>query len=144
MASYNADNYAKSIASPQEQIPVGDVSGKKRISYDEITIAAELAVNDVILVCAPIPANARILSAGLLIPACGATGIVDFGIADGDVDYFVAGADPGAGAVNAKMASEAGFLIKSSAVIQPALKCSELTASAVGDVWKCYVEYVLE
>lgn len=144
MATYNADNYASFNAKPQEQIPVGDVSGKRRISYDEFIITVELAVNDVIMVGAPIPANARIISAGLLIPACGATGIVNFGIADGDVDYFIAGADPGAGAVNAKMASEAGFLVKSADQIQPAIKCSELTASAVGDTWKAYVEYVLE
>lgn len=144
MASYNADNYSKINSKPQEQVPVGDVSGKRRFSYDEIVITAELAVNDVILVGAPIPANARIINAGLLIPACGATGIVDFGISGGDADYFVAGADPGAAAVNAKMASEAGFLAKSSVSIQPAIKCSELTASAVGDTWKAYVEYILE
>ena len=144
MAILNAVNYAKSVAVPQEQIEAGDVSGKRRFSFDSIVIAAELAVNDVILIGAPIPANARIISAGLLIPACGATGIVDFGIYGGDVDYFVAGADPGAGAVNAKMDSEAGFLIKSDSVIQPAIKCSELTAAAVGDTWKAYVEYILE
>jgi hypothetical protein len=144
MATVYGDNYSEIIASPQGQIPVGDVSGKRRFAYDQITIAAELAVNDVILVCSPLPANARIISAGLVIPACGATGIVDFGISGGDADYFIAGADPGAGAVNAKMASEVGFLAKSSSLIQPAIICTELTASATGDVWKCYVEYILE
>lgn len=144
MSTYNANNYSKFNAKPQEQIPVGDVSGKRRFSYDEIVITAELAVNDVILVGAPIPANARIINAGLVLPACGATGIVDFGINGGDVDFFVAQADPGAGAVNAKMASEAGYLAKSTVAIQPAIKCTELTASAVGDTWKAFVEYILE
>jgi hypothetical protein len=144
MATLNADNYASYVAVPQEQLPPGDFAGKLRYSYDQITLSAELAVNDVILCCAPIPANARIISAGLVAPACGATGIVDFGISGGDVDYFIAGADPGAGAVNAKMASEAGYLVKSSSVIQPALKCSELTASATGATWKVFVAYILE
>jgi hypothetical protein len=144
MATLNADNYASYIAEPFESLPVGDYAGKLRFSYDQITLSAELAVNDVIKCCAPIPANARIIDACLVAPACGATGIVDFGIADGDVDYFLASCDPGAGAVNQKMASEAGFLVKSESAIQPALKCSELTASATGDTWKVYIAYILE
>lgn len=144
MAILNADNYAKSVALPQEQISVGDVSGKSRFSYDQITLAANLSIGDEILVCSPLPANARVINAGVVAPACGATGIVDLGIKDGDVDYFISQADPGAAAVNKKMASEAGFLAKSSAVIQPALKCTEATASASGAVWKVFIEYILE
>lgn len=144
MAAYDAVNYASIIAKPQEQVAVGEVSGKIRFLYDEFVITAELAVNDTINVCAPLPANARVVDAGLKIPACGATGIVDFGISGGDVDYFIAAADPGAAAVNAHMTSEAGYLVKSASEIQPCIKCSELTASALGDTWQCYVAYVLD
>lgn len=143
MATVNADNYASLVAKPQELLPVGDVSGKKRFLYDQITIAAELAVNDLINVCAPLPANARVVDAGVVAPACGATGIFDFGYVD-DQNYFIDQADPGAAAVNKHMASEAGFLAKLSDAIQPQLKCTELTASATGDVWKVWIEYVLE
>lgn len=144
MANLDGVNYASLNAKPQEQLPVGDVSGKRRFSFDQITLTAEVAVGDVIRIGAPIPANARIIGAGFVAPACGATGIVDFGIEGGDVDYFLSQCDAGAAAVNAKMASEAGFLVKSTSAIQPALKCTEITASASGDTWKAYVEYILE
>ncbi len=144
MAILNADNYAKSVASPQEQIPVGDVSGKSRFSYDEYTFLAEFAVADVIKVCSPLPANARVINACVVCEATGATGILDLGILDGDVDYFISQADPGAAAVNKKMASEAGFLVKSASVIQPALKATEISAAATGKKIKVFIEYILE
>jgi hypothetical protein len=144
MATLYGDNATSYNASPVESLPVGDYNGKVRFWHDQITLSAELAVNDVIVMGAPLPPNARVINAGLLIPACGATGIVDFGISGGDVDYFIAGADPGAAAVNAKMASEAGFLVKSEDALQPAIKCSEVTASASGDTWHAWIQYVLE
>lgn len=143
MATLNGDNYAKIVSVPNEQLPIGDVCGKKRFAYDEITLAAELAVNDVINVCAPLPANARVVDAGIFCPAMGATGIVDFGYS-ADQNYFIDQADPGAAAVNKKMASEAGYLAKLASILQPQLKCTELTAAGTGLKIQVWIEFVLE
>lgn len=142
MATLNADNYSKMIAVPQEQLPVGDVSGKKRIAYDEITLSAELASGDLINVCAPLPANARVLHAIVKSGALGA-GSLQLGHAADD-DYFIAAASAAA-AAKLQMASEAGLFAKSASVIQPQLKVS-VAASTTGTGKKIQVmiEYVLE
>ena len=143
MATLNADNYASMIAVPQEQIPVGDVSGKKRIAYDEITLAAELAVGDIIKCCAPLPANARILNAQLISGAMGAGVTAELGHAD-DADYLIASASIAADA-KLSMAQEAGLLAKSSDDIQPQIKIGgAASTSGVGKKLKVLIEYVLE
>lgn len=143
MATLNADNYAKMIAVPQEQIPAGHVSGKKRIAYDEITLSAELAVNDLINVCAPLPAYALITNAMVVSPSLGTGGILDLGISS-DQNYFVDQADAGGAAVKKTMASEAGLLVASSSIIQPQLKCTEASTAGAGKKIQVMIEYVLE
>jgi hypothetical protein len=143
MATLNADNYASYVADPYESLPVGDHAGKVRMSYDEITLSAELAVNDLINVCAPIPANARIVDAFVQSPSLGTTGIVKLGIS-GDDDYFVASHDAGGAAAKSEMAGEAGFMIKSSSAIQPILKCTEASDAGSGLKIKVAIFYVLE
>lgn len=142
MAEYNADNYASFNAQPQEQIPVGDVSGKKRVLFDQITLTVELAVNDLINVGAPLPANARVVNCIVLSEALGTTGSLKLGHAADD-DYFLA-ATSFAAAAKASMASEAGLLVKSSAKIQPQLKCTAVSTAGVGKKIKVLIEYVLE
>lgn len=143
MATLKAKNYALINTKPQSQLPVGDVSGKERFMYDEIDFTAELALNDIIMCCSTIPANARVISAGIVCPATGATGGFVFGIAADD-DYFVGAVNTGAGAVNTKMASEAGFLVKASTSLQPQIRCSTATAAATGKTLKVFVKYILE
>lgn len=143
MATLNADNYAKIIAVPAEQIPTGDVSGKVRCAYDEITLSAELAVNDLINVCAPIPAYARIVDAVVIAPSLGATGILDLGIAS-DQNYFVDQADAGGQAVKKSMASEAGLMVQSANILQPQLKCTEVSAAGTGKKIQVMIKYILE
>ena len=144
MATLNADNYAKMIAVPQEQIPAGEVSGKVRISYDEITLSAELAVNDLINVCAPIPANARIVDAVVKSPSLGTTGILKLGISSDD-DYFIASHDAGGAAACTRMANEAGMLAQDSDdLLQPILKCTEASDAGTGEKIQVAIHWVLE
>lgn len=143
MAQLYGDNNASYIANPQEQLPVGDYNGKIRFAYDEITLAAELAVNDLIDVCAPIPANAKILNAGVFAPSLGTTGILDFGISS-DPNYFVDQADFGGAADKKEMDMEAGLLVKSSSALQPILKCTEASDAGTGLKIQVWIEYILE
>jgi hypothetical protein len=143
MATLKAKNYSLINNKPQSQVPVGDVSGKERFMYDEIDLTAEVALNDLIMCCASIPANARIIGAGIVSPQTGATGGFSLGTA-ADAAYFVAAVNTGAGAVNTKMASEAGFLVKASTSLQPILKCTTATTAATGKTVKVFVKYILE
>jgi hypothetical protein len=143
MATLSANNYGKMIAVPMEQIPAGHVSGKQRIAYDEITLAAELAVNDIINVCAPLPANALIIGAVVVSPSLGTTGILDLGISS-DQNYFVDQADAGGAAVKKEMASEAGLLVASANILQPQLKCTEASTAGTGKKIQVLIKYVLE
>lgn len=144
MAEVNGVNYASSIAIPQEQLPVGEVSGKVRVAYDSYTFAANvLAIGDIVNVCAPLPKGARIIDALVLCPSLGTTGIMDLGYAD-DPNYLVSGADAG-GALAAKhMSNEAGLLAKLDAAIQPQLIFTEASDAASGVEVKVAIKYVLE
>jgi hypothetical protein len=142
MATLNADNYAKSIAVPQEQLPIGDYSGKVRVLREEITLEAELAANDLIL-CSKLPQGARIVDALMKSPSLGTTGIIQLGIS-GDVDYFIASHDAGGAAAASRMANEAGLLEKSEDEVQPIIKCTEASDAGTGKKIQVLISYVLE
>jgi len=144
MASFNGDNYGSYVAVPQEQLPVGEVSGKVRVAIDSYTCTQNVyAIADVILMGAPLPKGARIIDAKVISPSLGTTGIVDFGYPT-DVDYFVTQADAGGQAVKKHMASEAGLLVKLSAALQPQIRFSEASDAANGLVIQTMIQYVLE
>jgi hypothetical protein len=143
MATLNADNYAKTIAVPQEQLPIGDHSGKVRMAYDEITLSAELAVNDLINVCGKIPEGARIVDAMIVSPSLGTTGQLQLGYSS-DADYLIALHDAGGAAAKTKMASEDGLLVKNEDAIQLQLKCIEASDAGATKKIKVAVFYVLE
>jgi hypothetical protein len=144
MATLNADNYSKIVSVPAEQIPVGEVSGKVRISYDKITLAAELSVGDVINCCAPIPANARIINAFVKAGAMGAGVTAKLGIASND-SYFIAAASI-ATAAKLSMANEAGFLAQDSVNrLQPIVTIAGAGSStATGKTIEVAISWILE
>jgi hypothetical protein len=144
MATLSANNYGKMIAVPMEQIPAGHVSGKQRIAYDEITLAAELAVNDIINCCAPIPANARIINAFVKAGAMGAGVTAKLGIASND-SYFIAAASI-ATAAKLSMANEAGFLAQDSVNrLQPIVTIAGAGSStATGKTIEVAISWILE
>lgn len=146
MATLKGNNYADLTAIPQQQLDVGDVSGKIRMAYDEITLSAELASGDIIKLGAPLPKNARILDAGILSGAMGAPAAVNCQVRfghDGDDDAFIAQSSVAA-AVKLRMASEAGLLAKLDANRQPQITINTASSGAAGKKIQAWIEYVLE
>lgn len=145
MAAFYGINYSSSVAVPQEQIPAGEVSGKLRFCYDKFVCAQDVyAIGDTIDMGHALPIGAKIVDAVVVSESLGTTGIFDFGIKGGDVDYFVAGVDAGGAADKQKMASEAGLLEKLAASVQPCLKFTEASDAADGKIIKIAIIYVLE
>ena len=126
MATLYADNYKKAYVNrPVEKIPTGEVSGEIKFAYDEITLAPvgqtgtqTVALNDVIKTSLRVTKGAKIIDAGIFIPASlGATGIFSLGRAASslnaaDPDSLVATADGGGQAALAKATAASVDLLK--------------------------------
>ena len=117
-----------------------------RDRYDSYTLAADLAVNDEILL-ADLPEGAKLLDAVVKSPSLGTTGILEMGIKasedrDGntlaeDSDYLVDSADAGGQAVFARMGASAanlepGFGVTLGQATQPYLLCTEASDAGTG------------
>lgn len=143
MATLNGDNYSKLVSVPMEQANIGDVSGKIRFLYDEITLAADVNSGDVINMGAMIPANARIIDAHLKSGALG-TGVTAALGQAGVPAYFIAAASVAAGA-KLVMGSEVGYLDKPALPVQPIVTIGGATSSgAAGKKIQISIRYVLE
>ena len=126
MATLFADNYKKAyVNKPTEKIPTGEVSGEIKFAYDEITLSpvgqtgtTTIALNDVIKTSLRVTKGAKIIDAGIFIPASlGATGIFSLGRAasnlnPADPDSLVATADGGGQAALAKATAASVDLLK--------------------------------
>lgn len=147
----NADNYAKSITSPVQKIDKGELNGKTKNMYDSITLDAELALNDEILL-PNLPEGARVIEAIIKSPSLGATGILSLGHKAGvteveDDNAFIPAADAGGQAVVEKMSGtlgNVGHFKKFGETVQLFAKCTEASAAGTGAKIEFLIQYVVD
>ena len=132
----------------------GKVNAKLRIIVDEITLAADGAINDEILM-SKIPEGARIVDAYIRSDDLGAAGILDFGLkahtnkagdaVSEDQDSLVQQADAGGQAVlkRALLGCVGIGLEIGVGGAQPFLKFTEASDAGVGDTIQAVVIYSL-
>jgi hypothetical protein len=122
----------------------GLVNGSVMMMMDTYTFPANAyAINGLISV-GKLPAKAKVIDAGISIPASlGTVGIFDLGVV-ADVDGFVSGADGGGQSAVKKASTEA--LIGSEFAVETLvqLKCTEATDAALGLTITAWVEYVVD
>ena len=133
---------------PSVTIPPGEISGEVKVAYDEITLAADLAVNDVIKMM-KLPANSRILDATFKAPTAGALGIASVGTesngtegADPDSLILASAADFGGQAILAKPGigcSAVGY--EYATETQISITCTEATTAGTGIKLQLWVTY---
>lgn len=63
MATWLGTNATKVAASPAKLAEEGEQTGRLRVLYDEFALTADMGVNDIIKIGAPLPANARVMNA---------------------------------------------------------------------------------
>ena len=146
---YYGVNAAKKIAEPKEQLDVSLNYGKIRYICDQITLADELALNDVINLF-KVPKGARVIEMMLTAPTDGTTGQYKIGwpasadkdengtaleAADDDGFYAATAADTGGGALArlAMAATAAGFRKRFKAEVQVQAVVAEATTASTGD-----------
>lgn len=141
MANIDSKNYKLVNAVPSSKIPPFEQKGNVYIGYDEVTFAAEAAVNDIVRTALVVPKGAIVLDAMVVAPSLGATGIFQLGTA-ADPDALIAAADAGGQAV--KQLADAGaadLLKKLTDDTNYQLKCTEATAAATGLTLKVIVKF---
>lgn len=154
LTSVNSDSYANSyVTKPSVQIDVTLEKGRVRRAYASYTVdsADEFGTSGLINMF-KLPKGARIIDASLVIPASGATGIVDVGWDAGDnsdetadANGIFAGADPGDAAVNATLDKTlAGYNRKFADTVNIQIDVTEATADSGGDEWELEILYVLD
>ena len=151
MATFYMDNYKKAYVNrPVEKIPTGEVSGESKFAYDEITLPQNaIALNDVIKTSLRVTKGAKILDAGILIPASlGTTGIFSLGRAASslnaaDPDSLVVSADAGGQAALAKATAASVDLLKDieEDELMFDLTCTEATTAANGLKIKVWIQW---
>jgi len=151
MATFYADNYKKAyVDKPSSKIPTGEVSGEIKFAYDEITLGqAIIAVNDVIKTSLRVTKGAKVINAGILIPASlGTTGMFTLGRAASslnvaDPDSLVGTADAGGQAALAISTAAAVDLLKDieEDELMFDLTCTEATTAATGLKVKVWLEW---
>jgi hypothetical protein len=149
MADLNAKNYQLIQNNPSEALPKGELNGKIKTMYDEITLSAELSVNDEILLY-NLPAGARVVEALISGPSLGTTGIISLGHKANnedaeDDDAFIASADMGGQAVKENIpAGAAGLLKKFASETQIFAKCSEASDAGSGQKIQFLISFVVD
>ena len=155
MAELKGLNATKRNAEPSQKIAVEQYNGRVRRAYDEITLSAELALNDTIDLM-ELPQGATIVDARMVIPVDAGgvpAGQLDLGWTDNgsdaaDQDGLFAGAseaDFGAGAIDAKMlGTAAGYGKKFSAATLIQGKCVEASAGSSGNKIQVEVFFVVD
>jgi len=140
------------ISEPSVKNEVGKDHGRVRRMYASITLAAELAVNDVIKMF-KLPAHSYIVDARIIAPDDGTSGIVNVGweangVDAADEDGIFIGAsevDFGAGAIDNKLLGTApGYNKKFGAETLISAKCTEVTVASSGDTIQLELFYVLD
>ncbi len=118
-------------------------SNVKHLRDSYVFPSGVFALNDRILI-GTLPKGAKVVDAGIRIPASlGTVGIFDLGTTD-DADGFVDGCDAGGQAAVLKASAEALIGKEYDAATDVYLKCVEATDVATGLGIQAWVEYVLE
>lgn len=151
-------NYAKEVSNPPVALASQQSYGRVRFAYDEYTVdsADEFGTSGLIKLM-KIPKGARLVDAHVVCPATGATGIFDVGWAASaelsggvalelaDADGIFAGIDPGAAAVDSRMAGTvAGWNKTFAAEVQVQADCTEATADMGTLTFKLAIFYVVD
>lgn len=160
MATLYGVNYTKTeISKPSEKVAPGELNGRCRVLYDEITLAAEAANGDEIYF-SKLPAGARVLGAALLVSgSLGAGGLSLGNVASAsgavaaDDDAFVDLADASASAARSEMSDGvsgspgvpvAGHLKKFDEEVVVAAKFTANTVTGTGKKISAAVFYSLD
>ena len=138
MAALYGVNYTKAnISVPTEILSKGEVSGTVLVSYDEITLAGNLANADTISLCR-IPKGARVLRVSIVSPTHGTTGAVNIGTA-GSATAFASAVAINGGVVNKSYNSLA--VMSQDEILT--ITATAATDSSTGVKIQVAVEYVL-
>lgn len=138
MAALYGVNYTKAnISVPTEILSKGEVSGTVLVSYDEITLAGNLANADTISLCR-IPKGARVLRVSIVSPTHGTTGAVNIGTA-GSATAFASAVAINGGAVDKSYNSLA--VMSQDEILT--LTATAATDASTGKKIQVAVEYVL-
>lgn len=142
MATVEGTNFAEAYTS-NGKYGKGLVNGKVMMLMDSYTFPANaFALNDLISI-GYLPAGAKVVDAGIRIPASlGTVGIFDLGVV-ADVDGFVSQCDAGGQAAVKKASTEALIGSEFSAETLVQLKCTEATDAAAALTIVAWVEYVV-
>lgn len=151
MANINAVNKALRASVPSQKVASGEYNAYSSFAYDEVTLAAELAVNDTITTGIKIPKGARIIAAGIKSPSLGATGILSLGtvvdgalLSTGDADSLLAIADAGGQAVVAGIdAASVDHLKEQTSDVVVYATCTEITAAGTGKKIQFWAEFAM-
>lgn len=150
MALYGV-NAQKIVDNEGVKIGKGETNGRVRCLYDEHTFVADVnAISQTIDIGAKLPAGARVLFGKTKVGSTGTTGIYKIGhlaSASGDIvaadDAFGSNFDPGAAAVETDLTG-AGLGKKFDEAVQVQVTLTEATDSALGEVLKVWLFYVVD
>jgi hypothetical protein len=142
MAVKNGDN--QTIFQAGGKYPPGEYNGNVKMLMDTYTFpGAVFSASDFILI-GTLPVGARVVGAGIRIPASlGTTGIFDLGT-DADPNGFVSGCDGGGQAAVKQSSTEALIGTKYSVETDVKLDCTEATDVATGLTVTAWVKYVVD
>ena len=158
MATVYGTTYLAQNGQSTSRLPIGDVGGRVRSLYFTHTFAADVnAISDIVKLC-KLPKGARVVGGRLYSPSLGTTGIFHWGWAASaeldsagtaleliDADGFGVSLDAGGQAVDSTMAGTVGgFLKKFAADVDVQLTLTEATDSAINDVIKGALFYVVD
>jgi hypothetical protein len=149
---YSSEYNSAYIAEPSSKIEVQKQHGRVRRAYASITLAAELAVADLVDFM-KLPKGARIVDARVKAVNDGTSGILDIGWPTNgsdaaDQDGIFVGAtsvDFGAGAIDSKMVATVAAYNKKLAeetIIQG--YCTEVSVASTGNAIELEVYYILD
>lgn len=151
MADFYSNQYQKAyIDEPTEKLFPGELNGRVRRIYADVTLGAEITTADSLFV-AKLPANSVVLQAQIVAPG-GTGGTLALGNGAGekeaaDADAFIAGIN-GAAAVNEKRdlsATEAGLISKRfQEDVDVILSASVDSVGWNGDLVKVELLYVID
>jgi len=116
MSTFNGVNATKRLAVPSQKLKTQDHHGRMRITHDEFTFSAVLAINETIELM-EIPAGAKVYEAEVNSTDLGSVGVLDIGWRAGsdgleakDQDGFFAALDVTSAVARQKMTNAvAGF-----------------------------------
>ena len=121
MATQNGDNYQKTQNSPVDKLDPGELNGRVKVLQESRTLDSELGIGEQVL-GPKLPGSAKVLDAVLRVNGAIGAGLLDLGheaytANDGsavaaDQNAFIDQANAGAGAIHARMGTEAGFRLE--------------------------------